>query len=415
MISFFDEREIYNMSESNPTPRGPDVIVPADSVAAALAATPNVAGARKDTGPTPQFSPSNIFGSPASSVAAIGILAMGANQYFSTQGTPTTALGWGMFGTSVATTAGTTSSTSTSTQSPINDPALIAILKGLVDQSMNNANDPSKTADVVNDIIRKAQIAFTPTLGAEGRSGLYNSSTVSQLASESVANATSAASSAVLAYKTNQQQLAQQGATSLLNATQGKTTTGTTTGTTAGTTTTNETVAQSGAIPTQASSLLGLGLVGAQAFSQRKKLLDLLGLGGDDLPGGGTQASQDELIGGITPPAFVSEADAISPAISGTFGGSSGALPIFGDEGTLGATSATPFTTGAADLGSTPIVGINSTAEDGGLNFGDLLGNLPDTVSQAASGVGDFLSGIGSSIEDAGEDIIKSIADLFGF
>lgn len=86
------------MSGSTSIPRGPDVVVPADSVAAVLAATPNIAGAKKDTGPTPQFSPSNVFGSPASSVAAVGILAMGASQYFSTQGTPTTPVGWGMFG-----------------------------------------------------------------------------------------------------------------------------------------------------------------------------------------------------------------------------------------------------------------------------------------------------------------------------
>ncbi len=54
--------------------------------------------AKKDTGPTPLISTSNIFGSPASSIAGIGILAMGASQYLSQMGTPTTTAGWFTFG-----------------------------------------------------------------------------------------------------------------------------------------------------------------------------------------------------------------------------------------------------------------------------------------------------------------------------
>lgn len=83
---------------SGTIPVGPDVPVPANSVAAALALTPNVAGAVKDTGPTPLIATSNIFGSPSSTIAGVGIIAMGASQYLSQMGTPTTSVGWFTFG-----------------------------------------------------------------------------------------------------------------------------------------------------------------------------------------------------------------------------------------------------------------------------------------------------------------------------
>lgn len=292
-------------------------------------------------------------------------------------------------------------STTTGTTTPTNDPALIALLKSLVDQSTANANDPSKTADMVTDIIRKAQVAFTPTLGSAGRSGLYNSSTVQQLANESVGNATAAASQAVLTYKTQQQQLAQSGASALVNATAGKTTTGTT----------NETVTSAPGIPSGVSSMLGIGLAGLQAYSSRDKLLKLVGLGGP--PGPGDQAAQDALINGTVPPDFVSETAAGNlPSFSSFGGGSSSSLPIFGNEGSLG--GATPFTS-AGDFGNVPIVGINSTAESGGLDISTLLDNLPSTVGDAVSGVTDFISGAGKGIVDAGEDVWNVLSDLFSW
>lgn len=73
---------------------GSDTPVPINSVAAGDALTPDVAGAKKNTGPTPVLSPSNILGSPSSSLAGIGMLAMGASQYFQQNGTPNTTMGW---------------------------------------------------------------------------------------------------------------------------------------------------------------------------------------------------------------------------------------------------------------------------------------------------------------------------------
>lgn len=298
-----------------------------------------------------------------------------------------------IFGT--GTKKGTSTTGGTSTTTPTTDPALLAILQGIVDQSTKNANDPTQTADMVNNIIRQASVAFAPVLGQAGRSGLYNSSTVSKLASESVANATSAASQAVTSYKTAQQQIASQGAQALVSATSGKTTT---TGQT-----TNETVAQSGAIPSQASSLLGIGLVGMQAWSQRKKLLDMLGLGSDDTTKGVTLSPEDIGTPWLTPPDAGGTPWADAPSISSN--------PVFASVDQ----SATPFTTGAADLGNTPIVGINSTSEAGGLDINSLLDSLPNTVSNAATGVGNFISGVGGDIADAGDSFLKSIADLFDF
>ena len=86
------------MSGTQGAPTGPDVKVPANSVAAADALTPDVAGAAKNTGPTPLISFSNIWGSPSSSIAGVGILAMGASQYFNSVGTPKTGTEWFMFG-----------------------------------------------------------------------------------------------------------------------------------------------------------------------------------------------------------------------------------------------------------------------------------------------------------------------------
>lgn len=106
------------------------------------------------------------------------------------------------------------------------------------------ANYQSDTAGLVNGILNKAAIAFGPQLAQGNQAGVYNSSSLSLLQGNAMAQAVSDAAASVLSYKTQEEQTAAGLTGQLLNAT--KTTTGTTTGTqtgaTTGTTSENSTI-----------------------------------------------------------------------------------------------------------------------------------------------------------------------------
>lgn len=285
----------------------------------------------------------------------------------------------------------------TSTTTPANDPAMLAILQSIVAQSTANANDPNRTADLVSDILRKAQVAFTPVLSAANRSGLYNSSTVQQLANESISDATRSASKAVLDYQTEQQKIAASGAASLVQATRSETT--------------NQTQNQAGLIPSSVSSLLGLGLAGATAWSQRKKLLDLLGLGGgDDAAAAAAEALSGEQLAGV----------AVGSGITGlpVFSIDSGAAPL-PTTALIGAFDSSSYTA-AADGGGDLVGNLFRTVGDadsgGGADvLSGLFDNLPSSIGDAVSGVTDFISGAGQGIVDAGDSLWQTISGLFDF
>lgn len=171
------------------------------------------------------------------------------------------------------------SGTSTSTI----DPALMQLLNTMIQQTTVNANDPKVTQDIVNDIITKASQAFAPTLGNAASSGLYNSSAVSLLASRSQADATSAASKAVLDYKTNQQQIAAQLAVNLGNLT--KSTSSSTSGKTGS------------VVPTNISGMIGGALLAKSLWNKKDDLLGFFGAG-DGASSGATYADQG-LLGGF--------------------------------------------------------------------------------------------------------------------
>lgn len=264
------------------------------------------------------------------------------------------------------------------------DPALLAILQGIVTQAQTNANDPKATESLVNDIMRKAAVAFTPVIGQSARSGLYNNSLLDQLAREQTANTTAAASKAVLDYKTSQQAIAANGAAQLINATGSRTTT--------------ETSGTGAIFGSNGGSILGLGLAGLQAYSQRDKLLKWLGLGGDSTTGGADLPLP-------IPPDFISESGAA--ALNGVPQAESiGGIPLppaFIPESYAGGAEAASDAGGLLDLASGG-GGADNVTDIGGIDFGAIIGD-------AASGIGDFLSGIGNSASSVFDDILS----LFSF
>lgn len=267
----------------------------------------------------------------------------------------------------------------TETTNTTSSPDLIALLKGLVGQASDNANNPTATQGTVDDIIRQARVAFTPTLGAAGRSGLYNSSTVSNLASESIANATRAASQAVLGYKTNQQQLAVGGASNLLAASKGSVTT------TAGDT--------SAAI---SPALLGGGLAALQLYAKSDKIKDLLGFG----------SSGD---GNIDPNLI---------SINNNLSGAGETLPLPPDlpSSFITTPSSLSATSDAADGGGLDLSSLLGSGSDGGSDVSAGLGSsILDTLSAAGSAISDTAGQVGSAVVDEGSDILDSITKLFGF
>ena len=102
----------------------------------------------------------------------------------------------------------TTTQTSGSRTTNSFDPFAHGILNSIASQSASNANDSSKTSGLVTDILHKAALSFAPTMAQSNSSGLYNSTTLSNLRSEAQANATAAASKGVLDYQTAQGGLA---------------------------------------------------------------------------------------------------------------------------------------------------------------------------------------------------------------
>lgn len=286
--------------------------------------------------------------------------------------------------------------TSTSTSTSTVDPNLAALLQGIVGQAVTNTNDPKATEGLVNDIMRRAAIAFTPALGQAARSGLYNSSTIDRLAAENTATATAAASKAVLDYKTSQQQIATSGATSLLNATRGVTST--------------ETQQQAPTVSPNISSLLGLGLAGYQAYTQRDKIFKLLGIGGDTAGAAGAGAVGADL---PLPPDFISEAGA-SALAGNPVTESLGSIPLppafvpesYATGGATGAPDLVNLFTSDATSGaaSDASAGVNNLADN--VDFTSIL----DAIGSGANDIGNFLSGVGTSIGDT----FDSFLNLFG-
>lgn len=128
------------------------------------------------------------------------------------------------------TSEGGTTTTSTQTQQRNADPGTLAALLGVAQNATNNSQNPDITNSIVQNIFRQSAEAFAPTIGTSASSGLYGTTTLDMLSNDARARATAQASSAVLNYKTAQDQIASGALSNILSQT--GSTTGTNTSTT---------------------------------------------------------------------------------------------------------------------------------------------------------------------------------------
>lgn len=126
------------------------------------------------------------------------------------------------------TTTGLLQTTGTTTSTTGSSDASIASAQSLLDQANNNSVDGSKTSGLVQNILTQAALTFAPNLTKAPTAGIYNATSTGLLQGNAEAQATAQAAGAVLNYQTQQQNLAAQASSNLLQAT--KTTTGSTTG-----------------------------------------------------------------------------------------------------------------------------------------------------------------------------------------
>lgn len=148
----------------------------------------------------------------------------------------------------------------TTNQNVTVDPGAIAGLRKTAADARANADDDTITSKIVDDIMRRAAISFSPVVGAEKQAGLYNSSTLRLLSDEAKSNATAAASKATLDYKTAQRQIATQADASIAQATRGVSTTQSTGST----------------VPKSASLTALAALAGTSLFKNKDDILDFL-------------------------------------------------------------------------------------------------------------------------------------------
>lgn len=105
------------------------------------------------------------------------------------------------------TTQGAQATTSGSTTRSSIDPATLSMLTSIISTAGSNASNPTATKGIVDNILKESSQAFAPVIAGQNSSGIYGSSTLANLASESKARATAAASKAVLDYTTSQQNI----------------------------------------------------------------------------------------------------------------------------------------------------------------------------------------------------------------
>lgn len=303
----------------------------------------------------------------------------------------------------------TTNQSGTSTQTTTSN-VPNSLLQALLDQyntASSNATNPAITQGIVDNILSQAAKAFTPTIGAQNSSGLYNSSTLSMLDSYAQAQATAQASSAVLNYTTSQQQLAQAAAQNLIADTRSTTTTG-------------ATQQQTVKLPSIGGSTLlqgGLGIVGsigAKALYNSDLVQNSIispvknfftGAGSDAIPGtagGVDQAGGLSGAGGVTGDSTspVATVNTLTGDIPGTGTGSVDALSQgIGPSINLAPDTGTASSAFAAPDSSVPFEGFSDT---GGVAVGDSA----DAAVSAVAPTVDVAAAVPDAI--AGSDALAS-------
>lgn len=268
------------------------------------------------------------------------------------------------------------------------DEPVIDRLKSLMDEAITNSNNPTAVQPIVDKIIKDATIAFSPQLAREASSGMYGSTARQMLANQAAGEAASAASGAVLNYKTGQQQIATQAGNALVNAT--KTTT----------TQTGQRAATNPAIPGGISSLAAGGLGLYSLYRNKDKLVNFLtgGAGAGDFVSRATQAANDLL----NPLDFMGIGQGAGGGLAAEYAAAANDLLAPLD-----------FLSPAAAAGVPDFVanipGVPTFAQ---YSFDSILGDIPDLLPEVGSWVGDAIDITGDALGWAGD--AADITDLFG-
>lgn len=152
--------------------------------------------------------------------------------------------------------SGKQTTTSRTTSSPVATDALTRI----INDSMYDANNPAVVDAMVQEILRKSALEFSPNQALEKQSGMYNTSTLQLMRDRAKADATGAAAKAALDFQTNQRGIAANAAGSLAQATRE----------------TTQTSKAAPAIPTWASLGIGGAMAAKSLFSNAKDITKFL-------------------------------------------------------------------------------------------------------------------------------------------
>lgn len=266
----------------------------------------------------------------------------------------------------------------TSTQTSSIPPEIQQLLQSIIGTATTNANDPTKTNGIVQDILTKTGISLAPQIKAGASSGLYNSETTSLLAQRATADATAAASKATLDYQTAQQGIAANTAAQLGNMSK--------------TITDTSKTRQQSIIPTSGTGLALSGLAAYSIYNKRKSITDSLGLTTPD-----TNKLIPPVNGGV-PTGDIS--NIIDPANFGSLNIAAQSSERFGD------TAATLSDNSSAinNLSDSVNTGLN------GLNGLNGTSDLTDLTDTASNPLLDAFSSVGSSVSDGFQKLLSAFS-----
>lgn len=287
----------------------------------------------------------------------------------------------------------------TTTTSP--DQEALAVSRGISSQALSNADNAEQvTNDIVNRIITKNANAFGSTLAASHVAGLYNSTTMSQLAGEAQASSSAETAKAVLDYRTGQQAIASRTSGDILSASK------------------TQTQQTAPTVDPMVSMLLGGGATAYSAYKNRDLIRKFFS-GGTEEDGAGKLL--DPITGKPTADALGSSSQRATDAAFGSGGSTTGAeslqelgttLPGAETEqagaltvDSIGALSAnqtaslaedTSFAKPAADTSSSAADGVSSTTD--ALTAEDLASNSDAAGGQLIdAGTGEIATGAGAA------------------
>ena len=315
-------------------------------------------------------------------------------------------------------------SVSTTTSGSTSSADAISNLQNILQQATANGADTTKLNALVTNLFTQAGQNFLPQIGQAASSGLYNSTTLGQVASQAQGQAVNQAASTILNYQTTQNQLADQAANQLAAATK----------TTTSTTTTPKTTSGTAPIVSPTITLGAAGLLGAKALSDKlgttAPIMKALGFG----PSGGKPdplTGSDPLTEGGPPDPYSSTA-AVTPDAGVTLNPAAGpgGTDIFNPSSIAASDSSFTGSGSFAFPDSTAVVdatggaaldnGVGAAADIlNGSNSPSLWSDVSGVGADAAAGTTqDVVQGaVDSTVNaasDAGSSFLDNIFSLFG-